>query len=74
VIAVAHGARLDTGEVGPRARLGVALAPTDLATDDPRKVLALLRLVADLKEERPDHLEPEAHERRPDAELDPDEL
>src|SRR5581483_8863808 len=68
-VAVADGARLEAGEVGARPGLGVALAPADLPAHDRRDVLALQLLAAFLEEERADHREPEAGERRPEAEL-----
>ena len=40
VVAIAHGARLQAGEVAAGARLAVALAPDDLAARDARQVLA----------------------------------
>ncbi len=69
VVAVADGLGLQAREVGARARLGVALTPADLAADDRREVLALQLLAALLQEERADHREPEADERRAEPEL-----
>ena len=46
VVAVAHRAGLERGEVGAGVRLRVALAPADLAARDLRQVLALLLLGA----------------------------
>ena len=63
------GLGLEAREVGARARLGVALAPADLAADDRRQVLLPELLAALLQEERPDHRETEADERRTEVEL-----
>src|SRR5262249_58562822 len=64
VVTVVHRTRLQAGEVRAGARLGISLAPPDLAANDPRQVLALLLLVAGLEQQWSDHLEPEADERR----------
>ena len=51
VVAVAHGARAQRGEVGAGLRLGEALAPDALAAQDPRQVERAL-LVAALGDQR----------------------
>ena len=60
LVAVAHGAALQRGEVGAAAGLGVALRPVDLAGRDRRHVLGLLLLRAVDHEQRA-----EEHRARP---------
>src|SRR5262249_41866349 len=55
VVAVAHRARLEAGEVGARAGLGIALAEHDVTRDDPGHVPGLLLGRADLHDHRPAH-------------------
>ena len=62
-----HRARLQAGEVGAGAGLGVALAPADLAADDRRDVRALELLGAELQQRRADHRQAEADQRRAQA-------
>jgi hypothetical protein len=64
-VAVEHRARPKAGEVRPGIRLAVALAPADLATRDPRQVLALLLLVPVLEEHGAQHPQPHALEGSP---------
>ena len=68
VVAAVVGARGERGEVRTGVRLGVPLAPADLAARDLRQVLALLRLVAELQQRRAEHPDAEAVERRAAAE------
>src|SRR6185312_11260163 len=63
VVALVLAAGLQRGEVRPRARLGVALAPADLAVDDLRDVLGLLLFAGELQQHRPQHPQPERGER-----------
>ena len=55
VVAVAHGARLQTGQVRAVARLGEALRPVGLRVGDARQVLLTLRLGAVQHQARPNH-------------------
>src|SRR5207244_9197814 len=56
-------------QVGARARPGVALAPADPAAHDGRQVLAFQLLAPLLQQERADHAEAEADERRAQTQL-----
>src|SRR5439155_11517018 len=67
-VAVAHRTSLEAGEVRAGAGLGIALTPPDVAAHDGRQVLPLLLLGADVEEQRSDHGEAEADERRAEAE------
>src|SRR5262249_54486755 len=60
VLAVAHRARLEAGEIGARARLGIALAEGDVARHDPGQVLGLLLRCAELHDHRPHHAQAHA--------------
>ena len=57
VVAVAHRARLQRGEVGARARLGIALAPIVLAGENPRQIEILLLRRAEADDDGADHLD-----------------
>src|SRR6185437_5470310 len=56
IVAVAHRAGLQRGEVGARARLGIALAPVILAGKNPRQIKILLLLRAEADDDGTDHL------------------
>jgi len=58
VVAVAHRAGLQAGEVGARTRLGVALAEHDVARHDRRQVLGLLLGRAVLHDHGTHHAQP----------------
>ena len=64
VPAVARRAGLQRGEVGARARLGIALAPDAPAGEDLRQVLGLLLFGAERHQHRPDHAKAEAGKAR----------
>src|SRR4029453_6925041 len=64
VVALAHGARLEAGEVGARAGLGVALAEHDVARHDPGQVLGLLLGRAELHDHGPDHADAHGEDAR----------
>ena len=64
VVAVAHGARLQRGEVGARARLGKALAPPVVEIGDARQESLLLRLAAERDHHRADHVDAEGERLR----------
>src|SRR6266581_3385617 len=55
VVAFVHGLRAKRGEVGARARLGIALAPAHRAVDNARQVAALLLVVTVLEKSRTEH-------------------
>ena len=69
VVALVLALRLQRGEVGARARLGIALAPARPAGDDVRKEASLLFLAGVLQQHRPQHPHPERGKRR--ARIDP---
>ncbi len=56
LVAVAHGARLNIGEIAPRVRLGVPLAPELFAADDAGEEALLLLLRAQERDRRADEL------------------
>ncbi|MNJ21628.1 hypothetical protein D3C77_159840 [compost metagenome] len=64
VVAAILGAGLDRGEVGPGARLGIALAPADLAAHDGRQETLLLLLRAEGQQRRTQHPDAEAGQRQ----------
>ena len=64
VVALVLAPGLQRREVGAGARLGIALAPADLALDDLRQVLGLLLLVGELQQHRAQHPDAERDQRR----------
>ncbi|MNE18700.1 hypothetical protein D3C80_1117500 [compost metagenome] len=64
VVAVAHRAGLQRGQVGAGARLGVALAPPVAAVEDARQVAGLLLGGAELDDHRRDHVDAEGDQPR----------
>ena len=75
-VAFAHGARLERGEVGARAGLGVADREVDLAAQDSRQEALLLRLAAARDQGGADGVERDEGQRRAGAPglLEPDLL
>ena len=63
VVALAHGAGAQVGEVGAGARLGVALAPPDVAIIGRRQELGLLLGRAERIDHRRDHVDAERQNR-----------
>src|SRR5581483_11263941 len=64
VIAPAHSAGFQRGEIAPRAGLGVPLAPEIVAVIDARQEAPLLRVAAETKQHGAAHREAERDERR----------
>ena len=64
MIAVAHRLGADRGEVGARARLGIALAPPVLAGQNPRQEFLLLRVIAERIDHGADHGDAERQRRQ----------
>ena len=58
MVALERRAGRQAGEVGARAGLGIALRPDHRAGNDRRQVLRLLRVVAELHQDRADVIEP----------------
>ena len=64
IVAVAHGARGQRGEIGAGARLAVALRPGDFTVEDRRQVLFLLLVRAVDDQGRSEHVNAGAADRR----------
>ena len=64
VIAIAHGAGLQRGQVGTGARLGVTLTPPVGAVEDARQVGGFLFFGAELDDYRSNHVDAERHQTR----------
>ena len=62
LVAVAHGAGPERGEVGAGAGFRIALAPEHVALQDRRQVLRLLRFAAEGVDDRPHHHDAEGRE------------
>src|SRR5262249_30868023 len=68
MIALVHALRAQACEIGSSARLGVALAPPDLASHDARDVPFLLLFIAVFEERGPEHHHAHAADRTEGAE------
>ena len=68
LIALVFRAGLQRRQVGTRTGLGIALAPSNLASSNLRQMLALLLLGAVLQQRRSEHRDAEAVQRRAAAE------
>src|SRR4051794_35585352 len=69
IVAVALGAGLQRGEIGAGVRLGVTLAPADLARRDLWQMLFLLGLITVLEQSRPEHPDAKTRQRRTRADF-----
>ena len=65
VVALVLAAGLEAGQIGAGARFRIALAPADLALDDPGKELLLLLLGGVFQQHRAQHPDAEAAQGRP---------
>src|SRR5262249_8480820 len=64
MIALAFGPRLQRGEVGASAGLGIALAPKIRPLKNARQVIIFLLLIAEGHQNRPQHHRPEGRDRQ----------
>ncbi|MCY1450519.1 hypothetical protein D9M71_673330 [compost metagenome] len=64
MLALAHGAGLEAGQVRARARLAIALAPPVFAAEDAWKVMRLLHRAAELHDHRGNHVDAEGDQAR----------
>src|SRR3954470_13026880 len=60
MIALVLALGLERGEVGARPRLGITLAPPNIAARDLRQKALLLFLITVFEQGRPEHRDPEA--------------